>query len=168
MSTEKSEQNNAFEILLGATDSAQKTKTEISIQQLLTYKEWTPDTKLPLINRVQELQKVYLLVNEVLINVETLLINSISDTNRFTPATLASYRSIIDGYQTQYSTISGGLVTFLNSAQSFLATYEKDRLSRETGVKTTAENSLNALELAKKAYETAQKARDIGDAQGIL
>jgi len=56
-------------------------------------------------------------------------------------------------------------VTFLNNAQSFLATYEKDRLSREQGVKTTAENSLNALQLAQKAYETAQKARDIGSSQ---
>jgi hypothetical protein len=52
-------------------------------------------------------------------------------------------------------------VTYLNNAQTFLATYEKERLSREQGVQTTAENSLNALELAKKSYESAQKARDI-------
>lgn len=111
------------------------------------------------------MQKVYLIVNEVLSNAETTLINTITDSSRLTPAELAAYRATIDWYQTQYSNVSGGLVTYINTAQSFLATYEKERLSREQGVQTTAENNLNSLDLARKAYETAKKARDIGVAQ---
>lgn len=160
--------NDIFEPLLGAIDSSQKNTTETSIQKLLPYKNWKPDNNLPLIERVQEMQRVYLIVNEVLTNVETLLINTVTDFYRFTPADLAGYRATIDGYQTQYSSISGGLVTYLNTTQSFLATYEKERLSREQSVRTTAENSLNSLELAQKAYEAAQKARDIGASQSEL
>lgn len=154
--------NDRFEMFLGALDSTQKTQTELSIQRLLPYKTWIPDPTLTLTERVQEMQKVYLIVNEVLTNVEAMLINTITDSTRFTPTTLATYRTTIDTYQTQYSSISGWLVTYLNNAQTFLATYEKERLSREQWVQTTAENSLNALQLAKKSYESAQKARDIG------
>lgn len=160
--------NDLFEPLLWALDSSQKIKTEISIQKLLPYKNWVPDKTLTLTERVIELQRVYILANEVLTDVENLLINSITDGYRLTPESLAAYRAIIDGYQTQYGSISGGLVTYLNTAQSFLATYEKERLSREQSVKTTAENSLNSLELAQKAYEAAQKARDIGVSQSGL
>ncbi|MCB9807175.1 hypothetical protein H6768_04815 [Candidatus Peribacteria bacterium] len=56
-------------------------------------------------------------------------------------------------------------MTYLNTAQSFLATYEKERLSREQSVQTTAENSRNSLELAKKTFETAKQALAIGQAQ---
>lgn len=168
VSEAKSNQDDLYENFVGAIDTQQKSRTQQSLLKLIPYKNWSPDPSLPLVDRVQELQKVYLLANEVLSGVKTILINTVTDTSHFTPANLATQKATFDGFQTQYSTITGSLVTFLNSAQSFLATYEKDRLSRETGVKTTAENSLNALELAKKAYETAQKARDIGDAQGIL
>jgi multidrug resistance efflux pump len=78
-----------------------------------------------------------------------------------TSATLATHRATIDGYQTQYSSISGGLVSYLNAAQTFLATYEKDRLSREKTIQTTEENSFDTLQLAKNAYETAQKTREV-------
>ncbi len=155
-------------MFLGVRDSAQKTQAELSIQRLLPYKTWTPDPTKTLTERVQEMQRVYLIVNDVLTQVETMLINTITDSARFTTADLAAYRATIDGYQTQYSSISGGLVSYLNGAQSFLATYEKERLAREQGVTITAENNLNALELAKKAYESAKKARDIGIAQSEL
>lgn len=157
--------NDLFEPLLGAVDSGQKAETEVSIRKLLPYRIWIPDPSKSLTERVQEMQRVYLLVNEVLTNVETTLINTITDSNRLTPADLAGHRATIDAYQTQYSTVSGGLVSYLNTAQSFLATYEKERLSREQWVRITAENNLNALELAKKAYEAAKKARDIGASQ---
>lgn len=157
--------NDTFEMFLGVRDSAQKTQAELSIQRLIPYKTWTPDPTKSLTERVQEMQKVYFIVNDVLTQVETMLINTITDSARFTDSDLAAYRSTIDGYQTQYSTVSGGLVSYLNTAQSFLATYEKERLSREQWVAITAENNRNALELAKKAYEAAKKARDIGVAQ---
>jgi len=123
--------NDLFEPLLGAVDSGQKAETEVSIRKLLPYRIWIPDPSKSLTERVQEMQRVYLLVNEVLTNVETTLINTITDSNRLTPADLAGHRATIDAYQTQYSTVSGGLVSYLNTAQSFLATYEKERLSRE-------------------------------------
>ncbi len=101
----------------------------------------------------------------MLTSVENLLINSVVDSTNFTATTMATHRATIDGLQTQYGSISTGLVTFLNTAQTFLATYERERQSREQAVQTTAENSLSAYELAKKAYETAKKARDLGIAQ---
>lgn len=165
VSEKNKDKNNAFEMFLGVLDSAQKTETEMSIQKLLPYKTWIPDPTKSLTERVQEMQRVYLIVNDVLTQTETMLINTITDTSRLTEAELAAYRATIDGYQTQYSSVSGGLVSYLNTAQSFLATYEKERLSREQWVTITAENNLNALELAKKAYEAAKKARDIGVAQ---
>ncbi len=165
VSDAKRNQNDTFEYLLGALDSTKKSKAETSIQKLLPYKTWTPDPNVSLIERVQELQRVYLIANEVLTNVENLLINSVVDSTNFTATTMATHRATIDGLQTQYSSISTGLVTFLNTAQTFLATYEKERQSREQAVQTTAENSLSAYELAKKAYETAQTARDLGIAQ---
>lgn len=165
VSDAKRNQNDTFEYLLGALDSTKKSKAEAAIQKLLPYKNWTPDSDISLIERVQELQRVYLIANEVLTSVENLLINSVVDSTNFTATTMATHRATIDGLQTQYSSISTGLVTFLNTAQTFLATYEKERQSREQVVQTTAENSLSAYELAKKAYETAQTARDLGIAQ---
>ena len=165
VSLPNSNRNDNFEYLLGAKDSWQKNITEASIRKLLPYKTWTPDSNKSLTERVQELQRVYLIVNEVLTNVETLLINSLTDSENFTEKDLAGYRATIDGYQSQYSNVSGGLVSYLNGAQTFLATYEKERLSREQWLGITAENNLNALELAKKSYESAKKARDISGAQ---
>lgn len=52
-------------------------------------------------------------------------------------------------------------MSYLNAAQTFLATYEKERLSREKTVQTAEENSRDSLQLAKNAYETAQKSRDV-------
>ncbi len=118
-------------MFLGVLDSTGKTETEIALQNLMPYKTWTPDPDLMLIERVTELQRVYLIAIDVLTGLENVLINSVTDSTRFTPTTLATYRSTIDAYQTQYSSISSGLVTFLNAAQTFLATYEKERLSRE-------------------------------------
>lgn len=131
VSEKNKHKNDSYEALLGAIDTIQKTQTELSIQKLIQYRTWTPDPTKSLTERVQEMQKVYFIVNEVLTNVETMLINTITDSTRFTTADLAAYRSTIDGYQTQYSSVSGGLVSYLNTAQSFLATYEKERLSRE-------------------------------------
>ncbi len=51
-------------MFLGVLDSVQKTETEMSIQRLLPYKTWIPDPKKTLTERVQEMQKVYLIVNE--------------------------------------------------------------------------------------------------------
>ncbi len=165
VSDAKRSQNDSYESLLGATDSQSKITAEKSIQKLLAYKNWTPDSKLSLLERVEELQRVYLIANDVLTDVKNVLLHSVSDSTYFPLATLSSQKALIDWYQTQYSTISSGLVTFLNTAQTFLATYEKERQSREQAVQTAAENSLSAYELAKKAYETAQKARDLGIAQ---
>jgi len=161
VSDAKRNQNDSYEFLLGAADTAQKTRAETSLQKLLPYKNWTPDSKLSLIDRVIELQRVYLIANEVLAGMETVLINTVADSTRMPTATLAAYRTTIDGYQTQYSTISTGLVSYLNAAQTFLATYEKERLSREKTIQTTEDNSRDSLQLAKNAYETAQKTREV-------
>jgi hypothetical protein len=142
-------------------DTDIKNKTEKSLQKLLVYKIWSPDPSLPILERVQELQRVYFIVNEVLANTEVLLIKSISDASVFPTSEVAGYRAIIDAYQNQYSGISTGLVAYLNAAQTFLATYEKERLSREKTLATTEENSQDTLTLAKNAYETATKTRDI-------
>lgn len=107
------------------------------------------------------MQKVYLIASEVLTNLETVLINTVPDSTFLTTNILSGYRTTIDGYQTQYSSISSGLVSYLNAAQTFLATYEKDRLSREKTVKTAEENSRDSLQLAKNAYETAEKTREV-------
>jgi len=162
VSQEKSNLNDSYDYLLSASDSQKKNDAIQSLANLMEYKNWKPDAKLSLIERVLELQRVYILVSKVLTDVKAVLIHSVTDSVNFTPANLATQKATIDGYQTQYSSISGWLVTYLNNAQTFLATYEKERLSREQWVQTTAENSLNALQLAKKSYESAQKARDIG------
>lgn len=161
VSDAKRNQNDSFEFLLGAADTAQKTRIEMSLLQLLPYKVWTPDPTLSLIDRVIELQRVYILANDVLAGMETVLINTVVDSTRMPAATLATYRTTIDGLQTQYSSISTGLVSYLNAAQTFLATYEKERLSREKTVKTAEENSRDSLQLAKNAYETAEKTREV-------
>lgn len=161
VSSEKSNINDSFESLLSARDSQKKIIAEQSLQKLLPYKTWSPNPGLSLVERVTELQRVYLIANEFLANVEAVLINSVADATYFTPTTLATYRTTIDGYQTQYSSISTGLVSYLNAAQTFLATYEKDRLSREKTVKTAEENSRDSLQLAKNAYETAEKTREV-------
>jgi multidrug resistance efflux pump len=133
----------------------------MSLLQLLPYKTWTPDSTLSLVDRVTELQRIYILANEVLTGTEMILINTVVDSTRMPAATLATYRTTIDSLQTQYSSISTGLVSYLNAAQTFLATYEKERLSREKTVQTAEENSRDSLQLAKNAYETAQKSRDV-------
>jgi multidrug resistance efflux pump len=161
VSDSKQSSNDSFESFLSARDSQKKIIAEQALTKLLPYKSWTPNPNLSLIERVNELQRVYLIANEFLSNVETVLINSVADSTYFTPATLAAYRTTIDGYQTQYSSISTGLVSYLNGAQTFLATYEKDRLSREKTIQTTEENSFDTLQLAKNAYETAEKTREV-------
>ncbi len=171
--------NDTYEYLLSAKDPQQKTRAEDNLRQLLKYQNWSPDAKLPLLERVTELQKVHNLVNTLLNSVETVLIQTIPDASVFSPTTLASYRTTIDAYQAQYSGISTALVTFLNTSQTFLATYQNERLAREQAVKLAADNGASALEqtkiavanslraaesgmqLAKNAYETTQKTHDI-------
>lgn len=171
--------NDSYEYLLSAKDSQQKILAEDILRKLLTYKKWSPDTSLPLLDRVTELQKAHTLVNSLLSAVETVLINTVTDVTVFSPTTLATQRGLIDAYQAQYSGISTALVAFLNTSQSFLATYQNERLAREQAVKLasdngasslaqtkiTVENTLRAaesgLQLAKNAYETTQKTHDL-------
>jgi uncharacterized protein YbgA (DUF1722 family) len=179
VSEQNKTENDTYEYLLSAKDTQQKTVAEDLLRKLLTYKNWSPDPKLPLIDRVMELQKAHTLVNSLLAATETVLINTITDVTVFSPTTLATQRALIDAYQSQYSGISTALVSFLNASQTFLATYENERLSREQAVKLasdngastlaqtkiTVENTLRAaetgLQLAKNAYETTQKTHDL-------
>lgn len=161
VSEQKKSVNDSFELFLSARDTQKKIIAEQALARLLNYTNWSPNPQLSLLDRVQELQKVYNLSNEVLSSLEVVLINSVTDSTFLTPTILSAYRTIIDGYQSQYSGISTGLVAYLNAAQTFLATYEKERLSREKTLATAEENSQDGLTLAKNAYETAQKTRDI-------
>lgn len=113
-------------------------------------------------------------------DLETVLLNTITDVSVFSPATLNAYRSTVDAYQTQYSTLSTGLVNFLNNAQTFLATYKDERTSREQAVALAAQNAQNTLaqtrisvdtslraaqtglEMAQNAYTSAQKSYEFG------
>lgn len=143
------------------TDPQKKNDAINSISSLLEYRNWKPDTKLPLVDRVSELQRVYTLASKVLNDVQAVLNNSQTDASSFPPATLAAQKALVTGYQTQYSSISTGLVTFVNTAQSFLATYEKERSAKEQAAATTESNAKSTLDLTKKAYDTAVKTRDI-------
>lgn len=167
-----------YEYLLSAKDTQQKIVAEGLLRELLTYKKWSPDVRLSLLDRVTELQKAHTLVNALLSATETMLINTITDVTVFSSTTLATQRGLIDAYQAQYSGISTALVSFLNASQTFLATYENERLAREQSVKLasdngastlaqtkiTVENTLRASEsgfqLTKNAYETTQKTHD--------
>lgn len=153
--------NDSYEYLLSVTDPQKKNDAVNSLSSLLEYRNWKPDTKLPLVDRVTELQRVYTLASKVLSDVQVVLNNSQTDASSFTPTTLASQKTLVTGYQTQYNTISTGLVTFVNTAQSFLATYEKERSAKEQAAATTESNAKSTLELAKKSYDTAVKTRDI-------
>lgn len=153
--------NDSYEYLLSVTDPQKKNDAINSISSLLEYRNWKPDTKLPLVDRVSELQRVYTLASKVLNDVQTVLNNSQTDASSFPPATLAAQKSLVTGYQTQYGSISTGLVNFVNTAQSFLATYEKERSAKEQAAATTESNAKSTLDLAKRAYDTAVKTRDI-------
>ena len=72
---------------------------EDSLRKLMVYKKWSPDAKLPLLDRVTELQKVHTLVNSLLAAVETVLINTVTDVSVFSPTTLAGQRATVDAYQ---------------------------------------------------------------------
>lgn len=161
VSESKASINDSFETFLSARDGQKKIIAEQSLRKLLPYKNWTPNQNLSLIEKVNEIYKVYIITNDVLSSLEEVLMNTVVDSTFLTASNLATYRATIDGYQTQYSGISTGLVTYLNAAQTFLATYEKERLSREKTIATTEENSQDTLTLAKNAYETALKTRDI-------
>ncbi|MEI6712049.1 MAG: hypothetical protein WCK88_08060 [bacterium] len=183
VSEQKQNLNDSYEYLLSATDSQQKVKADALLSQLLPYKKWSPDSKGTLVDRVNELQKVQTLTSDLISAVRVVLINSVSDAAVFPPSMLAADRATIDAYQTQYNGLSSGLVNFLNSAQTFLATYQDERTSREQAVKIASDNALNTLaqtkisvdnslhaasaglELAKNAYEAAQKAQTIGTSQ---
>lgn len=175
--------NNAYEYLLSAKDSQQKIIAEDLLRKLLTYQSWSPNAELPLLDRVHELQKAHTLVNSLLAAVETVLINTVSDASVLPASTIAAYRATIDAYQAQYSGISSTLVAFLNTSQTFLATYQDERLAREQAVQLASENAKNTLaqtkisvenslraassglELAKNAYELALKSQQIGTDQ---
>jgi multidrug resistance efflux pump len=183
VSDQKKSLNDSYEYLLSATDSQQKIKADNLLQQLLKYKTWSPDASGTLIERVNELQKVQNLTSNLLSAVKVVLINSVTDATVFPALTLASNRAIIDAYQAQYNGLSAGLVGFLNGAQTFLATYQNERLAREQAVKLAADNAVNTLaqtkisvenglraasaglELAKNAYDAAQKAQEISGSQ---
>ena len=107
VSQEKSNLNDSYDYLLSASDSQKKNDAIQSLANLMEYKNWKPDAKLSLIERVLELQRVYILVSKVLTDVKAVLIHSVTDSVNFTPANLATQKATIDGYQTQYSTISG-------------------------------------------------------------
>ena len=171
--------NDAYEYLLSAKDTQQKIVAEDSLRKLMVYKKWSPDAKLPLLDRVTELQKAHTLVNSLLAAVETVLINTVTDVSVFSPTTLAGQRATVDAYQWQYSGISTALVSFLNASQTFLATYQNERLAREQAVKLASDNGVSTLvqtkitventlrsaettlQLAKNAYETTQKTHNL-------
>jgi multidrug efflux pump subunit AcrA (membrane-fusion protein) len=165
VSPEKDENNDHYEYLLSALDSQKKVEAEEKIRELLRYKHWTPNQSLPLLERIKEMENIYLLVSQVLSSVETVLIKSVTDASLFTESTRTAQRALIDAYQSQYSWATSWLVSYYNTAQIFLATYEKERLSKKQWAEIGAENSLNALELAKKTYASAQKSYDIGISQ---
>lgn len=165
VSLEKQSGNDSYEYLLSALDSEKKNTAEGAIRELLVYKNWTPNLSLPLLARIREMETVYSLVNTVLSSVEIVLIKSVTDSSNFSEATRTALRAQIDGYQAQYSASTGSLVTYYNSSQTFLATYEKDRLSREKSLQTAQNNAQRALDLSKSAYDTAQKSRDIAISQ---
>lgn len=161
VSESKKNQNNSYEFLLGisATDGDKRNIAEQNIRILLGYKNWTPSNSTPLTERLKELQKVYDIANITLKSVEDVLSNTIADGTYLTSTNLNIFKSTIDGLQTQYTTSGFSLVSYLNAAQTFLATYEKERLSRQKSIQTAEENSRDGLQLAKNAYETAEKTR---------
>lgn len=163
VSEARKNQNNKYEHLLGfsATSGDKRNIAEIGIRNLLDYGDWSPKTTMTLSEKIEELQKIYNTANTVLRSVEEVLNYTISDGVYLTATMLTTFKANIDALQTQYNSASIGLVTFLNTSQTFLATYEKERLSREKTIATTEENSQDALTLAKNAYETALKTRDI-------
>ena len=77
------------------TDPQKKNDAINSISSLLEYKNWKPDTTLPLVDRVSELQRVYTLASKVLNDVQAVLNNSQTDASSFTPATLAAQKSLV-------------------------------------------------------------------------
>lgn len=180
VSEQKNRENDSFEYLLSARDSAKKIIAEDFLRKLILYKNWTPKEDDSLIDRVIELQKVQWITNDLLTSVETVLLNTVTDATIFPISMLNTYRATIDAYQAQYSGISSGLVNFLNTAQTFLATYQNERLAREQAVTLAAQNAQNnlsqtkisteinlraaatGLEMSKNAYTTAQKAYDLG------
>lgn len=165
VSPEKVEDNDHYEYLLAALDSQKKVDAEEKIRELLRYKNWTPNRSLPLLDRINEMESMYALVNDVLTSVETVLIRSVTDAVLFTEEDRKAQRALIDGYQSQYSTVTANIVSYYNASQTFLATYERERQSRELAVQRTSENNLNALNLAEYAYEAAKKSLDLGLSQ---
>lgn len=157
VSPQRANINDAFEPYLSAKDSQKKIIADASLTKLLTYVTWTPDPNLSLLERVAEIQKVYTITNTLLSDLENVLIYSVADGTQLTASQLAAYRATVDGYQSQYSGISGGLVAYINAAQAFLSTFEKERLSREKTLVSTKEASDDALALAKQTYETLGK-----------
>ncbi len=180
VSEQKVRDNDAYEYLLSAKDAQKKFIAEASLRELMTYKTWSPEATDDLLKRVTDLQRVQWITNDVLMDLETVLLNTITDVSVFSPATLNAYRSTVDAYQTQYSTLSTGLVNFLNNAQTFLATYKDERTSREQAVALAAQNAQNTLaqtrisvdtslraaqtglEMAQNAYTSAQKSYEFG------
>lgn len=75
----KMRQNDSYEHLLKATEPQKFIIAQQSLEKLLLYKNWLPDNDLSLLKRVEELQRVYSLVNGVLTDVETVLINTTAD-----------------------------------------------------------------------------------------
>jgi multidrug resistance efflux pump len=157
---ENEEQNDSYEYLLGALDSSKKWEADDALRALLPYKNWTPDPTLPLLDRVREVEKVYLLASNLLASVETLLIKSITDATRFTETERSTKRALIDAYQSQYSGISTWLVAYYNSAQAFLATYQNDLDIKRINVQKAVQDAENNLELARNAYQTLEKTRE--------
>jgi len=160
--TEKNKElNDKYVYLLGARKPETLDISREKIIALFPYLNWAPTDKDDVLIRIQKLKNVYESINIALSATENVLLESLVDVSVFSETTRATQRAMIDTYQAQYSINVSSLSGMYNSVQTFFATYEKERLSREKTIQTTEENSLDTLQLAKNAYETAQKTREV-------
>jgi uncharacterized FlaG/YvyC family protein len=108
VSEAKKNQNNSYEHLLGisAVGGDKRNDAEQNIRTLFSYENWSPKNT-TLLERTQELQKAYDVIDKTLKSVRTVLNFTIADGTNLTNTSLAAFKSSIDGYQTQYGSISG-------------------------------------------------------------
>jgi multidrug resistance efflux pump len=130
------DENDDFEDYLWRKDTQQLNDTKQILRDLITYNEsqlkglnynfeWT----LQFSNHVETISKWYILIDQLLVELDEVMDNSITSIWNLSDTDLTAFKSQISGFNTIYNWNNSSFVTLQNSLNSFLETYQNSEES---------------------------------------
>lgn len=174
---ENKDENEDFDRYLWAKDTVQRTVSEQSLRDLISFRNWEFEVFIPdevswmteeeLLSATLTWEKGYALVRTLLAELEKTFQNSLSSIGSLSEEQIDAYIAQINGYQSSTQGSYTGFISLKNQIESFLSTYENTELSTEKQIdllrtdveilKSDRDILLNDYAIQKKNLETSEK-----------